>query len=347
MSCYHPLTAFWTGNYTDNCKRELVIIHGDSNLLPIDSVPRRIRNSIKPYGEHITMQNGHIFLNQRIELACGQCIGCRIDYSKQWALRCMLEAKQWKDNIFLTLTYDDEHVPDKLIPEHLTKFLKDLRRSMDYHYGNNGIRFFACGEYGELYMRPHFHIILYNCPVPDKQFFKSYRGVKLFTSPQIEKIWGKGFISIGDVTFESCAYVARYVLKKQKGKGSAEYYENLGIVPEFVRMSRRPGIARDWYEAHKDEIYVNDEIFLSNGKGAVRALKPARYFDRLYDHYNPEQLEVVKQKRRICADLSRQNKMEQLRIDDRNEFLAREERLASERVSNVVRNKIKGVEKKC
>ena len=348
MSCYHPLTAFWTGNFTDKGKRELVLIHGDTDLLDITSasIPKSIQPTIKPYGVHTLVKDGHIYLNQKLELPCGQCIGCRLDYSRQWALRCMLEAKQWKDNIFLTLTYDDDHVPECLQPKDLTKFMKDLRRQMSYHYGEVGIRFFACGEYGELYERPHFHVILYNCPVPDKKLFKVYAGTKLYTSDHIAEIWGKGFISIGEVTYESCAYVARYILKKQKGKGSAEYYAALGKTPEFVRMSRRTGIARDWYEEHKDEIYENDEIFLSNGKGLVRVLKPARYFDRLYDNYKPEQLEKVKRARRVCGELSRQSKMAQLGIDDRNEFLAREERLSSARVSNPIRNKIKGVDKK-
>ena len=142
-----------------------------------------------------------------------------------------------------------------------------------------------------------------------------------------------------------CAYVARYVIKKQKGKGSKEYYENLGVKPEFVRMSRRPGIAREWYEENKDKIYETDEIFLSDGKGNLRQLKPARYFDRLYDNYKPEQLEEVKARRRVAGELTRQNKMHDLGITDRNEFLAREEELATARISNSTRSKIKRKEK--
>ena len=169
--------------------------------------------------------------------------------------------------------------------------------------------------------------------------------MRYYESDHISRIWDKGFITIGEVTFESCAYVARYVIKKQKGKGAKEYYENLGLTPEFVRMSRRPGIAREWYEANKDKIYETDEIFLSDGKGKLRQLKPARYFDRLYDNYKPEQLEEVKARRRVAGELTRQNKMHDLAIIDRNEFLKREEELATARISNSARSKIKKKEK--
>ena len=348
MACYHPITAFWTGAYTDNGKKELVLVHGDCDRLDINSasIPDRYKQNIKPFSAATTIMDGHIYLTQKLELPCGQCVGCRLDYSRQWALRCMLESKQWKDNIFLTLTYDDEHLKSpSLIPDDLTKFMKDLRRQWKYHYDIDEIRFFACGEYGELYTRPHFHIILFNCPVPDKQLFNTFRGIRYYVSEHIAKIWNKGFITIGEVTFESCAYVARYVMKKQKGKGSAEYYSDLGVIPEFVRMSRRPGIAREWYEENKDRIYDTDEIFLSDGKGKLRKLKPARYFDKLYDHYKPEQLEEVKNRRRVAGELTRQNKMYDLGITDRNEFLAREEELATKRISNSARSKIKKKEK--
>lgn len=348
MACYHPLTAFWTGALTESGKKELILVHGDCDRLDINSasIPDRFKQNIKPFSAATTIMDGHIYLTQKLELPCGQCIGCRLDYARQWALRCMLEAKQWKDNIFLTLTYDDEHLTSaSLVPEDLTKFMKDLRRQWQYHYGIDEIRFFACGEYGELYTRPHFHIIVFNCPVPDKKLFKTFRGVRYYESDHISRIWDKGFITIGEVTFESCAYVARYVIKKQKGKGSKEYYENLGVMPEFVRMSRRPGIAREWYEANKDKIYETDEIFLSDGKGNLRQLKPARYFDRLYDNYKPEQLEEVKARRRVAGELTRQNKMYNLGITDRNEFLAREEELATVRISNSTRSKIKRKEK--
>ena len=349
MACYHPLTAFWTGNTTDAGKRELVIVHGDTRYLDITSpsIPRRIRSTIKPIGEHIKHLPGGDYLATRLELPCGHCLGCRLDYSRQWAQRCMLEAKQWNENIFLTLTYDDDHLRSaSLIPEDLTKFMKDLRRQWKYHYNIDNIRFYACGEYGELYSRPHFHLILFNCPVPDKKFFSAVGGTRLWTSEHISRVWDKGFITIGDVTYESAAYVARYVLKKRYGTDADDYYKALGVVPEFVRMSRRPGIAREWFEQNKDKIYVNDELFLSDGKGHVRKLKPCRYFDKIYDNYDPEQLRAIKEQRRKVGETSRRNKMIALGIADRNDYLAREEELAGKRVSNIARAKIKSKEAK-
>lgn len=349
MSCFHPITAFWTGNYTDNGKKELVIVHVDTQLLDIESasIPDKIAPTIKRFGEHTIVKNGHIYLQSRLELPCGNCLGCRLDYAKQWALRCMLESKKYEENVFLTLTYDDEHLSSpSLIKDDLTKFVKDLRRQWEYHYNISEIRFFACGEYGELYTRPHFHLILFNCPVPDKQIIAKSRGINYYTSPHIERIWNKGFITLGDVTYESCAYVARYVIKKQKGKGSAEFYDNLGLEPEFVRMSRRPGIAREWFEENKDKIYEFDEIFLSDGKGNLRTLKPARYFDRLYDNYKPEQLEEIKSRRRIAGELKRENEMRTLGFENRNDYLAYKEELTSKRISNAVRAKINKKEKR-
>jgi len=252
------------------------------------------------------------------KIPCGKCIGCRLQYSKDWAMRCMLEAKYWEHNQFVTLTYDPECVPvssstgiQSLLPNDLTKFEKDLRRYYKYHFNHDNIRLYACGEYGSILGRPHFHLILFNLPVPDKRLYSDYRGHKRYTSEIILKIWKKGFTLVEDVTFESCAYVARYILKKQTGKG-AVIYEQEDKVPEFTRCSRRPGIAANYYYDHKEEIYYADEIILKV-KDTAKALKPAKYYDRKYDIEQPEKLAAIKELRRIGAE---QAELEELRHTD-------------------------------
>lgn len=285
------------------------------------------------------------------EVPCGKCIGCRIDYSKQWAIRCMLEAQKYKDNAFITLTYDQEHIKTNTIvdmstgelleigtlaPQDLTKFMKDLRRYYNYHYNHDGIRFYACGEYGSKTQRPHYHIICFNIPIKDKKlFFKNANGDNVYISESISKIWEKGIVSIGKVTWESAAYTARYVMKKMKGPGSEEYYKEKGIIPEFVRMSRCPGIAWDYYNDNKEKIYENDEIIIA-GKKCSKVVKPSKYFDRLFDLESPEAMAAIKAQRKELAQNSMALQLEKTNLN-KKEYLQLKERNKAEKLKKLVR----------
>ena len=149
---------------------------------------------------------------------CGQCIGCRLERSRQWAIRCVHEASLHTDNCFITLTYSPDCLPSdgSLNHDDFQKFFKRLRK----HIAPKKIRYYMCGEYGEDLQqpsklgRPHFHACLFGLDFDDKQLYIVRDDVKLYTSATLEKIWGKGFVTIGDVTFESAAYVARYIAKK-------------------------------------------------------------------------------------------------------------------------------------
>ena len=153
--------------------------------------------------------DGSVFFNRKdsprpnpseINLACGQCVGCRLERSRQWAVRCIHEAKCWKQNCFVTLTYDDEHLPEhgNLVYRDFQLFMKKLRRR--YH---DGIRFFMCGEYGEQDSRPHFHACLFNFDFPLKYRWKTRNGVSvLYRSDALDELWGKGFASVGEVTLD-------------------------------------------------------------------------------------------------------------------------------------------------
>ncbi len=215
-------------------------------------------------------------------------------------MRCVHEASQHPANCYLTLTYDDAHVPwspvtgeQTLVKKHLQDFLKRLRFHLDKE--NIKVRFFACGEYGEDTHRPHYHLILFGYDFPDKFFYKlSKDGQPYYASPTLNKIWSHGLCVVAGVTFESCAYVSRYVTKKITGDAAEEVYQ--GIQPEFVNMSRRPGIGSNWFEKYSSDVYPYDEVIL-HGNSGTRRMHPPRYYDKLYEQMPGNSLEAIKEKR--------------------------------------------------
>lgn len=214
------------------------------------------------------------YCDLEVQIPCGQCIGCRLERSRQWAVRCVHEASLYPRNCFITLTYDDSHLPGiSLVPRDYVLFMKRLRKRF-----GSGIRFFHCGEYGSLNLRPHHHAILFNFDFEDKVLWSVRSGVRLHRSAALESLWPYGFSTIGDVTFESAAYVARYVLKKVTGSDAQDHYK--GRVTEYVTMSRKPGIAYDWFRRYSSDIYPNDYVVI---RGGVKC-KPPRYYDNLYDN---------------------------------------------------------------
>ena len=243
-----------------------------------------------------------------IEVPCNKCIGCRIERSKQWALRCIHEARLHQKNCFITLSYNDYHLPKDLSLDktHFQKFMKRLRKK----YGD-GIRYYQCGEYGEKNGRPHYHACIFNHDFSDKYLWSVKNGVKLYRSESLDKIWGKGFATVGDVTYESAAYVARYIMKKVLGDGAAEYYN--GKEPEYTTMSRRPGIGKKFYEKYKDNIYSHDEVVRPGGK----KFKPPKFYDNLLEIEDQNKLHKIKVKRKKGgqdnkASLSRLRQMERI-----------------------------------
>lgn len=226
------------------------------------------------------------YSDMKVTLPCGQCIGCRLDRSRQWAIRCMHEASLYTRNCFITLTFNDKYVTDSLDKRDFVLFMKRLRKKF-----GQGVRYFHCGEYGELLQRPHHHACLFNFDFPDKVLFSVNRGVPLYRSALLEKLWPFGFCTVGSVTFESAAYVARYVTKKITGKLAESHYQ--GKVPEYVTMSRRPGIARKWFESFKDDVYPSDFVVIRDG---IKC-RPPRYYDSIYDLQDPDSFATIKSKR--------------------------------------------------
>jgi len=212
----------------------------------------------------------------------------------------MHEASLWLDNIFITLTYDNDNLPqhNTLIKKDFQDFMKRLRKKKNANT-NNPIRYYQCGEYGEKFGRPHYHAILFNTNFRDREIIQGHKG--LTQSETLSKLWGKGHSSIGDVTFQSAAYVAGYVQKKTNGKQKETHYaivdqqtgEYFGQrQQEYSTMSRRPGIAGRWFAKHKDDVYPSDNIHI-NGK----EMRPPKYYDRLYEIDHRSTMEKIKENR--------------------------------------------------
>lgn len=258
-----------------------------------------------------------------IQLNCGQCSECKLSNSAEWADRCALEMKYHNENAFITLTYDDKHLiygkteRATILKSEIQAFNKRLRSWIKYHYPEkaNQIKIKYCGEYGSDYEyvdrkgkirkgtnRPHYHEIIFGFQFPDKEFFfYNKQGDPIYKSKILEKLWQKkGNTSTTEATWETCAYVARYIMKKQTGQNK-KLYEELGICPEFTGQSTRPAIAKAYYSENKDTIYSNDGIYILK-KGKAQKIKPPRYFDKLYDLENPEAMKSIKENRKEKAE---------------------------------------------
>lgn len=211
-------------------------------------------------------------VEHEIKLPCGQCMGCRIDRAREWAVRCMHEAKLHEDNAFLTLTYNDENLPvsGSLDYSHFQKFMKRLR------HVSGPVRFFMCGEYGDQTARPHYHALIFGYDFPDKRYWRrSAGGFPLYRSAQLEKLWTYGNAEIGSVTVQSAGYCARYCLKKVTGDLSESHYS--GRTPEFAHMSLKPGIGAKFFEKYEAGIFPDDFVVADGIKVPV-----PRYYEKLW-----------------------------------------------------------------
>lgn len=270
---------------------------------------------------------------EKMDVACGQCLGCRLDRSRMWAVRCVHEAslhERDRGNCFITLTYRDpvectleqlaerRHVPEdwSLNLSHFVGFMKRLRSSLSH-----SIKFFHCGEYGKRCRhgfeisrtrcpigckvgRPHYHALLFNHRFDDLEQYGQRDGEPRWTSPTLEKLWGYGFVDCGELTFESAAYVARYVLKKRTGSMADEHYSYIDdygnmcwLRPEYVTMSRGgrtgKGLAHDWYSKFKGDLFPSDEVPVPGPQPKVLKKVP-RYYEQMLRREDEEAHEKLK-----------------------------------------------------
>ncbi|WNK12409.1 MAG: replication initiator protein [Microvirus sp.] len=268
MPCYTPLTAYRTP-------------HGSDSAITFNA-------------------NKALNRDNPLSLPCGRCTGCRLERSRQWAVRCMHEAQLHQNNCFITLTFNKESLPTDYSVDvrHLQLFYKRFRKSLP----NTKIRYFACGEYGEENLRPHYHSVVFNYDFPDKKFYKfTPQKNILYTSQLLTNLWQQGHCTTAAVTFQSAAYTARYNMESINGEHADAYYTRQHpdnktfnrVKPEFIVMSRRPGIGATWLERFQSDVYPSDEVIV-NG----HATKPPRFYDQ---QLTEEELEKIKRRRAIVA----------------------------------------------
>lgn len=288
-----------------------------------------------------------------LQVPCGRCIGCRIEKSREWALRCLHEASLYEDNCFLTLTYDDEHLPEggTLVKRDHQLFLKRLRRRYEIVTADvvraTGVlmkepkfRYFLCGEYGDDMSRPHYHVLLFGFDFWDKVRWCMSEGNQIWRSPMLESeteygeaLWPHGFSWIGSVTWQSAAYVARYAMKKVNGDLAWERYgrdvdvetgECTMVEPEYIAMSRGGvaghGIGYGWYAKFFADCQKG---FLTTERGTKHDV-PGYYF-----------AQMEKRDSELFTTLKRQRKeMAKRQVVDRKRLAAKEKhcRLTTERL---------------
>ncbi len=256
--------------------------------------------------------------SQKLEVACGQCLGCRVDHRAMWAIRIVQESHMHIDNhgnSWATLTYRDrskcnaeqlkkrQHVPDdySLRPHDVSKFIRSLRKSVDHK-----IRYFYCGEYGEL-GRPHYHMCLFNQSFDDQQIFTDDEGIQTYTSPTLTRHWPHGFSTVSELNYQTAAYTAGYIMEKINGNRAADHYlrcdehgEAYWLMPEFIRMStgrKKPcGLGAGFYEKFASDFFPADTSPVP-GHGTVQQVP--RYYQNILEMQDPGLLENVKDVRQV------------------------------------------------
>lgn len=286
MPCYHPLRGYRSKTVNPSGKRSIVFNVNDG------------------------------FRDLPVDLPCGQCIGCRLDRTRDWAIRCHHEAQVHTDNCFLTLTYSPENLPHdwNLRKDDFPLFMKRLRS----RYPGRDMSYLMCGEYGERYARPHYHALLFGFDFGDKVELCRLRDDEvLYKSRTLEDIWGLGFCTIGSVTWKSAAYVARYVTKKVTGKLASEFYERvredtgevIPVVPEYGASSKKHPIGKRWLEKYKTDVFPDDFVVIDGKK-----LKVPKFYSSFLSESDPQEGLLLKVLRKAsAAEHSDNNSFERLR----------------------------------
>lgn len=232
-----------------------------------------------------------------LSVPCGKCIACRVTRAQQWAVRCMHEAQLHRCNSFLTLTYSDKHLPSdySIDVRTLQLFQKRLRKKL----GTTRVRYFGCGEYGGVTLRPHYHQLVFGWFPADAKLYKQTEHGPLFTSAELDEVWGYGDCKVGSVTFKSARYTAGYVIKKIGGDPAPDHYRRVHplsgklvqVQPEFSLKSTNPGIGAGWFDLYKADAFPSDYLIVDGHRVPV----PKYYTDKLAE----EEAHKIKITRRL------------------------------------------------
>lgn len=319
MSCTSPLYRIPVGSRAFMC------------LSPYDQNRRRNKGVFLTYDALETYQNHPHWRSEDVQiLRCGQCTDCRLAYSRDWAVRCSLEASLHPFNYFITLTYDDVFLPrgefvdfsgeeydSTLVRRDVQLFIKRLRE-WDRDTNGNTFKVFYCGEYGDSTSRPHYHLCVFGISeLPDLRWSFRKKSFNFYKSAILERCWNdprtkvpKGFVDVSECSFDSIAYTARYVLKKQTGLMKSDFLEvydqidptcrpDLRVQP-FIGMSLKPGIAAEYFSQHQDQIFLEDKVKYQKAY-ELFASKPPRYFDRLFERDDPDAFSLLKRRRKLAG----------------------------------------------
>lgn len=252
MSCTNPVTAFYSREINPNGKRSIQF-----------------------------RRDQRYAYQETVELPCNKCAGCIIQRKAEWAVRCYHEASQHQQNSFLTLTYDDDHLPPSIEQPVLSKFIRSVRDR------GNKFRYYACGEYGERTRRPHYHMLVFGM---DWLGGAEQITEDLYHNPILDALWGRGHCSVGAVTMGTCCYVAGYVAKK------------MGDADSFHVMSRRPGIGHDWLDKYHGDIASAGTVIIDGIKLPI----PRRYLA----WKETELVEVISERKKYYEEQTKAEKEE-------------------------------------
>lgn len=301
-------------------------------------------------------------------IPCQKCSGCALDKSNDWATRCIMEMKNWKHSYFVTLTYDDEHIPMttaykspkdltivnhcELVPRDLQLFMKKLRK----HYKGElprtykgeteyPIRFFGAGEYGSKTERCHFHLALFNIVFDDLKLHKMVptkfgKQYPIYTSDKLAEIWENGFITIEELNYETAAYIARYVLKKAFGKDK-RYWEAIEVHPEYTTTSKRGGIGFDLMNNKEEweKIIRNYGIFTRTQSGKTLLKKIPSAVRQQWKERDEVEYYILNEKHNEEVNKAIEERNKQINVTPREQRLI-ELRTLNNKIRQLKRNQI-------
>lgn len=238
--------------------------------------------------------------HRSITLPCGLCFGCRIDNARSWSLRMMHQSRYHDANYFITLTYAPEHMPPDgdLRYKDLQNFFKRARH--EFQTAAKPFKYFACGEYGDQNLRPHYHFAGFDFKLDDLRHFKNVGGSDYFLSDALRECWGFGHVIVGALEYDSAAYIARYVTKKMHGsnvRDKGTFDPETGEVDLYTveRAFQSKGLGLPFYQQHHREIWDLDAC-LFNRKYLV---KPPRYYMKQLIKSDPDKAASVMEARRL------------------------------------------------
>lgn len=216
---------------------------------------------------------------------CRKCLSCRLDIAREKAVRCWHESKMHPNNIFLTLTYDDEHLKSPWLQySDFQNFMWKLRSHVNYKNPFNGpIPMMVTGEYGDKNKRPHWHALLFNYRPDDSTYHRTTdRGDKIWTSKTLHELWGCGRLEFGEVTLDSANYTARYAAKKlTHGRDDDHQFHPIH------KTSSKHAIGKAWIEKYYEQTFNHGYIVLPNGSKS----KIPRFYEDWFKKHHPKKWE--------------------------------------------------------